>query len=1382
MAGQKGRAGGAPAAPRKRAPTQSDPGAHERQRLAALHSYRILDTGAENAFDDVTQLAARLCQAPIALISLIDDCRQWFKSRVGIDVSETPREISFCTHSIRHAGLTIVADARLDERFRDNPLVTGPPHIRFYAACPLLSPDGHALGTLCVVDYVPRQLGDAQLRALRVLSEHVMAQLELRRALAESNGGGNGATGVERVLDALERARAPADADRLADANARLASEAAQRMRLQHEHERTASLLRATLEATADGLLVVDREGAMCSCNQRFARMWGVPAAQQDVPGDCTLLDSVFDQLAEPATLTFRATLRRLEADAEAESFDVLRLRDGRVVEAYSHPQRQSGAAVGRVWSFRDATERVQAARALSESEANLAAAQRITRCGSWMLELADLDDVNRNPLRWSDEVFRIFGYEPGAIEVSNANFYRSVHPDDRARVSDAVDRTVLHGEPYDLDHRIVLPDGSERIVHEQSEVVRDPQTGKPLRMVGTVQDVTERKRAEAALRASEQRFLATFEQAIVGMALHDSAMRRIKVNRRLCEMLGYSEQELTGMPPEAAQLTFPEDRAGQQERLARLFSGAVPSYQVERRYRRKDGSPLWVEVSVSLVEAPGQQRHVLVLAHDLSDRKRAEAALRASEEMFRATFEQATVGIAHRDPQGRWIRVNQKLCDMLGYSREEILAEPMFDPTHPDDRAEIERHTNLLLQGKVTTFTREKRVIVRSGAVGWVLVTVSLVRKPSGMPDYSILVVQDISDRKRAEAALRASEEELRAAFDQATIGISLLTLEGRRLRVNQKLCDFLGYTREELMPLDVSEITHPAERALADDVLRRLREGEMSSYTRDKRYLHKDGETVIGRMTLTVVRDAAGVPGGLLSMVEDVTDRVHTENALRESEQRFRAAFEQAAVGMALSGADGRWLRVNQRLCDILGYSRDDLAQMTSVDVTHPDEREQALEYRRRLAAGELTVYSRDKRYLHKDGRTVWATVSVSVIAGNDRAPALMIAAVEDITDRKNAERALRESEARNRLLATIVNQTNDAVMAKDLDNVITIWNGGAQRLFGYTAREAIGRQVSDLIDARKTPQSVAAALERLRARRTESWEGWRRTKDGRDLYVEISVSPMYDDSGRHVGEISVTRDITARMRAEAKAHQLNTELELRVRQRTAELEASNRELESFSYSIAHDLRAPLRAMDGFSVALLEENADTLRPQSKQYLARIREAAQRMAELIDALLLLSRTTRMEMSREPVDLSALSREICADLVLTGRERQVEFSIAPQVTVVGDPRLLRIVLENLLGNAWKFTARTAAARIEFAASKQGPDRLVCVVRDNGPGFDMAYAGKLFKTFQRLHGAAEFPGTGIGLATVKRVIERHGGEVWAEAEPGNGAAFFFELPA
>jgi PAS domain S-box-containing protein len=380
-----------------------------------------------------------------------------------------------------------------------------------------------------------------------------------------------------------------------------------------------------------------------------------------------------------------------------------------------------------------------------------------------------------------------------------------------------------------------------------------------------------------------------------------------------------------------------------------------------------------------------------------------------------------------------------------------------------------------------------------------------------------------------------------------------------------------------------------------------------------------------------------------------------------------------------------------------------------------------------------------------------------------------------LEDLVKERTAE--LAKAKRHNEL---ILNSVGEGICGIDLDGRITFVNPAAAQLIGWAAGDLIGRNSHDTFhhrrpDGRSYPADECPIYSAMRngdmtCMTTDEFL----RRDGKRFPVEFVTAPIIEEN-RIIGSVLVFRDITQRRRAEKEITSLNEEL----RNSVTQLEAANEELEAFSYSVSHDLRTPLRSITGFSQVLVEDYAEMLDAEGRDVVHRIIAAARRMDQLIIDLLNLSRVTRSDLRRERVDLTAKAKIIADELQAENPGRKADFIVAADLLVEGDGRLLRQVLENLLGNAWKFTEKTPAAKIEFGAVRDG-DGITYFVKDNGVGFDMAYAGKLFSPFQRLHKMSEYSDTGIGLATVKRIIERHGGRVWIEGEEGKGATVYFAL--
>lgn len=378
-----------------------------------------------------------------------------------------------------------------------------------------------------------------------------------------------------------------------------------------------------------------------------------------------------------------------------------------------------------------------------------------------------------------------------------------------------------------------------------------------------------------------------------------------------------------------------------------------------------------------------------------------------------------------------------------------------------------------------------------------------------------------------------------------------------------------------------------------------------------------------------------------------------------------------------------------------------------------------------------------------------------------------------------RASAELERQQADVLIQRRAALLDLAQEAILVRDLDQRIEYWNAGATRMYGWTSEEVLGRPISELLY--ENDREFQCATEQVKT--TGHWRGdlQQRRKDGSVLWVEGHWTLVRDAAGQPESFFAINADITARRAVQQELQQLNVELDDRVRRRTAELEAVNRDLASFSYSVSHDLRSPLNSIAGFSQLLAKTDGEKISEKGRHYLARIRSGANTMSELIEGLLSLAQLSRQPVDMQDVNLSQLARQVEQACREREPERQVQVHIQEGLSVRGDPRLLLAVMQNLLGNAWKFTAKQAVARIDVGSEPGADGCTLYFVKDNGAGFDMAHAEKLFGTFERLHSQSDFPGTGVGLATVKRIIDRHRGRVWAESRVNEGATFYFSLP-
>lgn len=503
----------------------------------------------------------------------------------------------------------------------------------------------------------------------------------------------------------------------------------------------------------------------------------------------------------------------------------------------------------------------------------------------------------------------------------------------------------------------------------------------------------------------------------------------------------------------------------------------------------------------------------------------------------------------------------------------------------------------------------------------------------------------------------------------------------------------------------------------------------------------------------------------------------QTQAQKATLESERRFRMIADEAPMFIFLADADVQVEFLNKTWLKSTGLSFDEAKGRGWEIVTHPDDLQIVMSVYLD-AVKNKRPYSFEVRQRNISGEYRWIFWKGTPRFSTDGEFMGFMGGGIDIHERKQAEEELSQS---YKDLSDIKNALDaaDIVATTDKQGTITYVNDAFCRISKFSRGELLG-QNHRIINSGHHPSGFFKEMWAAIGH-GQVWKGEikNRAKDDTYYWVDTTIVPFLDDEGKPYQYVAIRHDITERKQAELELRQLKDELEQRVVERTAQLEMANKELESFSYSISHDLRAPLRSIDGFSKLVMAEQATSLDEEGQRYLSYIRENSQRMGQLIDDLLKLSRVSRAEIEKQPVHLSEVAQQLAAELQRQEPDRTVEFRIKDNIMAEGDPTLLRAVLQNLIGNAWKFTSKIQNAVIEFDFKIENGLK-VYFVRDNGAGFDPQYATKLFGAFQRLHAMDEFSGTGIGLATVKRIIVRHGGEVWAEGVPNQGATFYFTL--
>jgi two-component system, cell cycle sensor histidine kinase and response regulator CckA len=997
-------------------------------------------------------------------------------------------------------------------------------------------------------------------------------------------------------------------------------------------------------------------------------------------------------------------------------------------------------------------SERKRAERALSESEERL---RLIVETSPDLI--AWLDSEGR--LLFANSAHRtVLGYEPDALR--DQNMLEFVHPDDRATAVQRLSALPRREDAPSAAGVFRFRDSAGHWVPLEMRALPFP--GSAGALVAS-RDVTDRLRAEEELRESEERYRLLVNKSPYAIAVHQDG-KLVFVNRAAESLLGAaSAGELIGRSIRA--ILPPDWWEEAEHRMERVLQGETASIRLEMRFVRLDGREVPVETTAAPFRFNGRPA-VQVIALDISERKQAEEALRTSETLYRSILASSPDAVAITDMDGRVCVCSPAALTMFGVeTADSLLGQLITDFVVPEDRNQAYTNIGRMAERGADRSERrpnEYRVARADGTVFDAEVLGEFIRDAAGLPTGVIFDVRDVTDRKRAE------ESVARLAAIVASSNDAILTLAPDRsvLSWNKAAEDLYGWPAGEAIGHPLFELisTPPELRDRQGQVLDRAFAGEATNGYDTVRF-GRDGERIDVALTVFPIRDAGGAVVAVGGIHRDIGARRQSEQMLRESEERLRATFEQAAVGIAHVALDGHWLRVNQKFCSIVGYSREELLRKSFQDLTHPDDLQRDLDNIPRMLSGELRTYAAEKRYLREDGSPVWVDLSASLVRTATDEPDYFISIIEDISARKQAEAMLD-------LESAALNAAADAMVITDREGTIEWVNPAFVVVNGYTAEEALGKNPRELVKSgvhdtgfyRRMWDTILAG---------DVWKGelTNRRKDGSLYFEEQTITPVKGASGEIAHFIAIKRDITERKRLEAELLQ-------------------SHKMESIGQlagGIAHDFNNILNVISGtaFLISQQLQSGDPLQDDLRE----ITMAADRATAMTRQLLAMSR--KQIMQPKVFDLGALVENMRGMLQrLIGED--IDVVVAPATgscAVTADPGQIEQVVMNLALNARDAMPTGGTLTIEVGPARVGrarsgpplaPGEYVRLqVGDTGVGMDEATRKRIFEPFFTTKEVGK--GTGLGLSTVYGIVQQSGGSISVDSKRGVGTTFRVYFP-
>ena len=870
-----------------------------------------------------------------------------------------------------------------------------------------------------------------------------------------------------------------------------------------------------------------------------------------------------------------------------------------------------------------------------------------------------------------------------------------------------------------------------------------------------------ERKRTEEALRLNEDKYHRLFELESDALFLIDNADGRIlEANRAASRMYGYTREELLEL--------CNVDLSAEQEATRQVTRDEIPVVPV-RYHRKKDGSIFPVEIMGSYFEWRDCRVH-LAAVREIDRCMQTEEALRESEERFRTIFQEAPVGISIGSAEGLFLEANNYLLTILGYAPEEIKALSFMDITHPEDRKETAAHLETVRSGKADFYEMEKRHRTKDGDIVWVRIRATALRTRKGEIKYWISSIEDITEKRKS----RMQINRLLQAIESARDGIWITDREGTIIFLNWAMSSLSGFELDALNQagdhLSLYTDHETVGKAISGALAGRIWKGELT-------LVRKDRKTVPIEATADPIFDDAGTIIGVIGVHRDISERKAAERALKQSEEKFRLAFENAAIGRCIAQPEGPIVQVNNSFVRMLEMTRKELEQKTWQEIIHPEFAEKYRQIRQDMLDNKKQSMHIEIKLLRKNGGSVWVRLTIALVRDAEGVPLHLICDIEDITEQKMYEKSLKESEERYRRL-----YQQAPVMLNTVDpngRIMSVNNQWLQTL-GYRHEEVIGHNILDFITDESKQRSIDEVLPRLFALGFVKDEPYQMvTQKGSVIDVLLSVYSKRDPDGKFEQFTASILDISDHKRSEEE----RARLEQQVVQ-VQKLEAVGR----LAGGIAHDLNNLLSPILGYGELLLAD-ADVGDPRKKS-LEQILRAGMRARDLVRQLLAFSRKQTLEY--RPLDLNQTLTGFEKLLRRTIREDiDIQIVQSPNIRpVMADIGQIEQVIMNLAINGadampggGKLTIETLPVELDDLYAANHPSvkpgaYVMLAVSDTGCGMDEEIRKQIFEPFFSTKGKL---GTGLGLATVYGIVKQHGGNIWAYSEPGKGTTFKVYLP-